>query len=132
MKVNRYPPPRYFGSDFGRALDAALGRAQPSDRERITKAYTESLAIKALRDHPDFEHLQPGQHEQAFIAALFVDLCDFTARSAFASLAEMFTIRRTILLPFAQITAECGGHVQDIPGDGMLCYFGGRGSDSRQ
>ena len=109
-------------TEFGDAVMRDYWRRQVSNRSLQASAMP-SLETKAL-GHPDFEELDVGDRRSAPMAAVFLDLTDFTGRSFWDSEAEVVDLAHAVLSGFVQVVAGFGGFPLGLRGDGLFAGFG--------
>lgn len=102
-------------SDFRRQRDAGRGV--------LVASAAPSLETRAL-GHPAFEELEVGQRRAASVAAVFLDLTDFTGRSFWDDETEVVDLAHAVLTGFVEIVAAYGGHPLGLRGDGLFAGFG--------
>jgi len=66
------------------------------EERSIVASATRSVETKAL-GHPDFEELPVGQRRTASLAAVFLDLTDFTGRSFWDDETEVVDLAHAVL-----------------------------------
>lgn len=113
-------------SPVDRFADTVMGdfhRRRAADRGVVVASAAPALETRAL-GHPEFEELQVGQRRAASIAAVFLDLTDFTGRSFWDDEVEVADLAHAVLTGFVEIVTSFGGHPLGLRGDGLFAGFG--------
>ncbi len=74
--------------------------------------------------HPLFEPLRVGERRSASIAAVFLDLSNFTGRTFWDPADELADLAHAILTGFIEVVSEFGGFPLGLRGDGLFAGFG--------
>jgi len=78
--------------------------------------------------HPDYDYLvEPGNigdTEEGEITALFLDLKNFTKYCWFLSREDVYKAKAAVIAAVIDVCRMYGGHLHEIPGDGVLFFFG--------
>jgi len=78
--------------------------------------------------HPDYNHLvEPekiGSTEKGEITTLFIDLKNFTKYCRFLSRENVYKAKGTVIAAVIGVCRMYGGHLHEIPGDGVVFFFG--------
>ncbi len=118
------------------ALDNIVRAKQvrSSLEDDIYKSYAEakiahdlrSLSDVSIEPHPDYEDIEPGQNVPGNISNWVLDFRGMTNRilveDDLVSIVEMLD---SLILAGVDVVRESGGHLYNIPGDGVLAFFGG-------
>jgi class 3 adenylate cyclase len=79
--------------------------------------------------HPDYNHLASmeslGQTAEGNITTLFMDLKNFTKYCCFLSRNAVYQAKYASIEATIGVCRLHGGHLHDIPGDGVMFFFGG-------
>lgn len=82
--------------------------------------------------HPDYNYLaEPqnlGQTVDGNISTLFMDLKNFTKYCCFLSKKDVYQAKAATIESAIGVCRIHGGHLHDIPGDGVMFFFGGKGT----
>jgi len=86
-----------------------------------------------LGGHPDYDHLaEPGSigdTEEGVITTLFMDLKNFTKYCRLLSRKDVYEAKAAAIAAVIGVCRIYSGHLHDIPGDGVLFFFGGKNQD---
>ena len=74
--------------------------------------------------HPAFDGLRLGERHTASVAALFLDLSNFTGRSFWDDADDVATLADAILGGFTEVVTRLNDHVLGLRGDGLFAGFG--------
>jgi len=91
-----------------------------------------SSVDKTLGGHPDYDHLTEELTEDSTITTLFADLRNFTRYGLFFPPQRIRHIKKAVISSFIYIVHAYDGHVHNIPGDGLMVYFGGKSKDNAE
>lgn len=84
--------------------------------------------------HPDYNYLaspeKVGQYEEGEITALFMDLKNFTKYCLFLKRERVYPAKAAAIEAVIDVCRIYDGHLHEIPGDGVLVYFGGKSKDN--
>lgn len=82
--------------------------------------------------HPDYDYLaEPqnlGQTAEGNVSTLFMDLKNFTKYCCFLSKHDVYQAKAATIESAIGVCRIHGGHLHDIPGDGVMFFFGGKGT----
>lgn len=112
--------------DRGRFADTVLSDFAARQGSLIHKdaasAYlpTQTFAL----GHPQFERLPVGGSRVAPIAAVFIDLTDFTGRTFWDPATQVADLAHAVLSGFVETVHEFGGFPLGLRGDGLFAGFG--------
>lgn len=81
-----------------------------------------ALETRAL-GHPAFEDLEVGQRRTGDMAAVFLDLSNFTRRTFWDEQEETVDLAHAVLTGFIEIVTKFGGHPLGLRGDGLFAGF---------
>lgn len=73
--------------------------------------------------HPEFEHLEVGQSATKPMAAVFLDLTNFTGRTFWDPQEETVDLALAVLTGFIEVVSNHGGHPLGLRGDGLFAGF---------
>jgi class 3 adenylate cyclase len=94
--------------------------------------FMEALPFKR-GGHPDYDYLAElpnvGQTEEGKITTLFMDLKNFTKYCCFLSREKVYQAKYASIESVIGVCRLHGGHLHEIPGDGVMFFFGGRQAD---
>lgn len=80
--------------------------------------------------HPDYNHLalpqNAGKTEEGEITTFFMDLKNFTKYCCFLSPRTVYQSKSAAVETAIGVCEIYGGHLHEIPGDGVMFFFGGR------
>lgn len=83
--------------------------------------------------HPDYDHLAlpelAGKTEEGTITTLFMDLKNFTKYCCFLSPQVVYQAKAASIETAVGVCRIYGGYLHEIPGDGVMFFFGGRNKD---
>ena len=83
--------------------------------------------------HPDYDYLAEseniGKTESGNITTLFMDLKNFTKYCCFIPPSDVYKAKATVIETVIDICKCYDGHLHEIPGDGVMFFFGGKGKD---
>lgn len=100
--------------------------------ERLAKALRESPVTRG--GHPDYNHLaEPesvGQTEEGVITTFFLDLRNFSKYCRLLSPQAVYKAKSATIEAIISVCYMYGGHLHEIPGDGVLFFFGGKNCDA--
>lgn len=106
--------------------------APESVYQRYAKIYS-GLEYKS-GGHPDFDYLANpgniGNTEEGVITAFFLDLRNFTKYCKFLSRKKVYVAKAATIEATIGICYLYEGHLHEIPGDGVLCFFGGKDAEN--
>jgi class 3 adenylate cyclase len=103
-------------SDYDRRRGNVL--MQKSMRHDALLSETKALG------HPLFEPLEVGERRSAPIAAVFLDLTNFTGRTFWDDPTEVADLAHAIMTGFIEVVSEFGGFPLGLRGDGLFAGFG--------
>jgi len=114
----------YTATAFG---DTVLDRFQ--ERQRFSKgqvlAHEDQVTSEiAALGHPEFEQLEVGERRTAPMAAMFIDLRDFTGRTFWDPQEEVTDLAHAVLAGFIETVLSHGGYPLGLRGDGLFAGFG--------
>lgn len=110
----------YSTSQFRSTVTEDFERRRAGLDVRLSKSLAESKAL----GHPRFETLQVGQKASAPIAAVFLDLTQFTRRTFWDDPAEVADLAHAIMTGFIEAVSAFGGFPLGLRGDGLFAGFG--------
>lgn len=102
------------------------------------KRFADFLLNRVFRrgGHPDYDHLAhpelAGKTEEGEITTLFMDLKNFTKYCCFLSPQDVYKAKASSIETVIGVCRIYGGHLHEIPGDGVMFFFGGRNLNSVQ
>lgn len=100
--------------------------------QRFLNVY-EGEDLPQVSGHPDYNYLaEPeniGETKLGSISTLFMDLRNFTKYCLFLDKDAVYRAKGAAIAAAADIGRMLGGHLHDIPGDGVILYFGGSEAD---
>jgi adenylate cyclase len=83
--------------------------------------------------HPDYDDLaepdRVGETEEGTIATFFLDLRNFTKYCCFLPPIDVYQAKSATIEAAISVCRLYGGHLHEIPGDGVLFFFGGKDQD---
>jgi class 3 adenylate cyclase len=83
--------------------------------------------------HPDYDHLAApelaGKTEEGTITTLFMDLKNFTKYCCFLSPKAVYQAKAASIETAVGVCRIYGGYLHEIPGDGVMFFFGGKNKD---
>ncbi|MBX3037795.1 MAG: hypothetical protein KF758_12870 [Anaerolineales bacterium] len=86
--------------------------------------------------HPDYNHLanpeNVGNYEEGEITAFYMDLKNFTKYCLFMKRERVYPAKAVAIEAVIDVCRLYDGHLHEIPGDGVLVFFGGKSSDNIQ
>lgn len=98
---------------------------------RFVEAY-ESIAKPG--GHPDYNHLasleKVGSFEEGEITSFYMDLKNFTKYCLFMKRERVYPAKAAAIEAVIDVCRLYDGHLHEIPGDGVLVYFGGKLKDN--
>lgn len=100
--------------DFAARREGLAGRGLHGSAPHETKAL----------GHPTFEQLQVGERLTAPLAAVFLDLTDFTGRTFWDDETEVVDLAHAVLAGFIEVVLAYGGYPLGLRGDGLFAGFG--------
>ncbi len=127
-----------YGFDYERSEILSEGQIfeiAKSDEEILQKfAEISEGKIPTKGGHPDYDYLSTngyiGKTESGRITAFFFDLKNFTKYYRLLDNKEkVYKAKAASIEAIIQVCYLYGGHLHEIPGDGVLIFFGGRDSD---
>ncbi len=99
---------------------------------RFIEAYN-SMVVKP-GGHPDYNHLAElgniGNSEEGEITAFYMDLKNFTKYCLFIDRKKVYQAKAAAIEAVIDVCRIYGGHLHEIPGDGVLVFFGGKAKES--
>jgi adenylate cyclase len=113
----------YTSREFGDAVMRDFRRRQSGEYRSVTASIGAELETKAL-GHPAFEDLVVGERRAASVAAVFLDLTDFTGRSFWDEEDEVVDLAHAVLSGFVSVVSAFGGYPLCLRGDGLFAGFG--------
>lgn len=96
------------------------------------KRFAEFYKAMNLRrgGHPDYDYLaEPqnlGETIEGNVSTLFMDLKNFTKYCCFLSKQDVYQAKAATIESTIGVCRIHGGHLHDIPGDGVMFFFGGK------
>lgn len=119
----------FSSTDFAETVLRGMDLRHSRDLVELSKStLAASAAIPVLESkslgHPSFEHLPVGQQETAQVAAVFIDLRDFTGRSFWDDDRGVANLADSVLSAFVQTVVNFGGFPLGLRGDGLFAGFG--------
>lgn len=100
--------------------------------DEIVKDSGLSSVKRSLGGHPDFNHLSGDITADSTITTMFADLRNFTRYGLFFTPKQIRFIKKAVISSFIYIVHAFDGHVHNIPGDGLMVYFGGKNEDDEE
>lgn len=83
--------------------------------------------------HPDYDYLaEPGavgETEKGSITTFFLDLRNFSKYCLFLSPQDVYEAKAATIEAVISVSYIYGGYLHEIPGDGVLFFFGGKNRD---
>lgn len=99
--------------------------------KRFADFYLNNLSRRG--GHPDYDHLArpelAGQTEEGSITTLFMDLKNFTKYCCFLSPRDVYQAKAASIETAVGVCRIYGGYLHEIPGDGVMFFFGGKHKD---
>lgn len=87
----------------------------------------------SISGHPDYDYLaEPpniGETENGEITTLFMDLRNFTKYCLFLERELVYRAKAAAIAAVSDVSRMSGAHIHDIPGDGVIAFFGGKSAD---
>ncbi len=84
--------------------------------------------------HPDYNYLAEadniGKTEEGQISAFYMDLKNFTKYCMLLSRSDVYKAKSAAIEAVISVCRIYGGHLHEVPGDGVLVFFGGKNADS--
>ncbi|MCP2015911.1 class 3 adenylate cyclase [Deinococcus sp. HSC-46F16] len=87
-------------------------------------------AVRTLGGHPGFDP-RPDETREAPVTTMFADLRNFTKYALFLPLDQVREIKARVIKTAVDTVHAFDGHVHNIPGDGVMAFFGAPGEDPR-
>lgn len=116
----------YTRSAFGTTVrnDFARRRSVNSAYERkdVQLSHSAALQTRSL-GHPEYESLMVGERRTAPMAAVFLDLTDFTGRTFWDDRDETVDLAHAVLSGFIEVVSKFGGYPLGLRGDGLFAGF---------
>lgn len=124
---------------FGREFSQTVAKASGGTRSYTSLSKQEQFEFlneivensglnsldRSLGGHPDFNHLSDEITMDSSIVTMFADLRNFTRYGLFLDKKLIRTLKQSVISSFIHIVHAYDGHVHNIPGDGLMVYFGG-------
>lgn len=110
----------YGNAQFRSTVTNDFERRRAGFDVQLSKSLAESKAL----GHPKFEPLQVGQKGNATMAAVFLDLTQFTRRTFWDDPAEVADLAHAIMTGFIEAVSAFGGFPLGLRGDGLFAGFG--------
>lgn len=109
-----------------RTIDEYL--RSPEDAYKRFGEFLKNLPIRR-GGHPDYDELAKmenlGRTAEGNITTLFMDLKNFTKYCCFLSRRDVYQAKFASIEAAIGVCRLHGGHLHDIPGDGVMFFFGG-------
>lgn len=87
----------------------------------------------SISGHPDYDYLAElpniGKTEDGQITTLFMDLRNFTKYCLFLERDLVYRAKAAAIAAVSDVSRISGAHIHDIPGDGVIAFFGGKDAD---
>lgn len=112
----------YTAASFGDTVMRDFAERRDG-RTTVELSASAALETKAL-GHPGFEDLEVGQRRTASMAAVFLDLTDFTGRTFWDDETEVVDLAHAVLTGFIEVVIAHGGYPLGLRGDGLFAGFG--------
>lgn len=116
------------GALLSNAEVANFSESREPAYKRFADFYLNHLSRRG--GHPDYDHLArpelAGQTEEGTITTLFMDLKNFTKYCCFLSPHDVYQAKAASIETAVGICRIYGGYLHEIPGDGVMFYFGGK------
>lgn len=111
-------------------VEGYLKSSDPTYR-RFADFYLNNLNRRG--GHPDYDHLAlpnlAGKTEEGAITTLFMDLKNFTKYCCFLSPQAVYRAKSASIETAIGVCRIYGGYLHEIPGDGVMFFFGGKNKD---
>lgn len=110
-------------------------KSYESSSERAYQQFAKSYADVVMKHggHPDYDYLaeldRVGDTEEGTIATIFLDLRNFSKYCCFLSPGDVYKAKSATIEAVISVCRLYGGHLHEIPGDGVLFFFGGKYAD---
>ena len=108
--------------DFRARQSRATGYFEKSMSASANAGSSLLLESKTL-GHPDFEDLDIGEMRTAPMAAVFLDLRRFTARTFWDDPVMTASLAHAVLGGFVEVVQQFGGYPLGLRGDGLFAGF---------
>ncbi len=126
-----------YGMSYNDELIVSESLIQPlleSSESNLRKFASITLGRSAsYGGHPDYNHLAKsvGQTAIGSTTALFFDLKNFTKYAKVLDLKKVYEAKAVSIEAVINVCYLYGGHLHEIPGDGVLMFFGGENCDAQ-
>lgn len=102
----------------GRAID----EEKQSERvEMVLEGLVAKDVVQSIKKKPDVLNIRPSEQSMTVV---FIDIEGFSLRTKHLSPEKMFSVLHEQIDAISKIVLNCGGVVDRVLGDGMLCFFG--------
>ncbi|MDX1874649.1 adenylate/guanylate cyclase domain-containing protein [Mycolicibacterium sp. 120266] len=114
----------YDTKQFGDTVMRDFGNRQLYGKSIVASAGTALETRSKALGHPDFEELAIGESRTVSLAAVFLDLTDFTGRTFWDDPSEVVNLAHAVLTGFVEAVSAWGGYPLGLRGDGLFAGFG--------